>query len=650
MVNNLNLFVIKYKCLNCVSFNLSSKMRFFLSLLICASTKIGICQNNIINTIPQNPISGKEVKIVYEGALAKLDSKLSCVLYYSNLYNIYEKVIPSQFYDNKLIGTFTLPDSVAYFSCKISNRKQIDNNSGKGYGFNVFENDKPKKNTFLAEGYFSYLNKYYFGLDPDYEKSLKIIEKEIYFFPESENRVTPYYLEIKSKIPSHKIEAIDLAMRKFNDILKTGIGDQFTIRYANIIGNGNIIITDSLKAIALNRFPKGLVAINKRIALANKFSLTNPDSTIKVYYETINQFPKITLNQEKFLTLEILTSLMIKNDTTNFNLILKKISDKDIYKLFNYSIASKFNEIANTFIYLKDFSKARIFSEISIQNHLLNDSLSGSFGNSLDTFAEILFKTGQTKKAIFFQKKAMPLIQYLNTSKNQNYVEYLIADNQYTQVKAVAETFISENLSTKIIDSCYILACNILIKNSNESDFKKLKETAKFEFEKELKMKLINIKAPYFSLKDLSGKEFKLSDLNGKIVILDFWATWCSPCIKSFPAMKKVISEFEGKNIIFLFIDTLENENNSTKRQNDINIKIQQVLKNQDVSDFIVLKDEIKNNFYSTTSNYNVSAIPSKFVIDKKGNIRYTSVGFSSDENLIKEISSVIRILNLEDL
>src|SRR5690554_8077703 len=65
--------------------------------------------------------------------------------------------------------------------------------------------------------------------------------------------------------------------------------------------------------------------------------------------------------------------------------------------------------------------------------------------------------------------------------------------------------------------------------------------------------------APDFTLEDLEGNTVSLSDFEGKVVVLDFWATWCAPCIKSFPAMQMAIDRYkEDPDVAFFFINTWE--------------------------------------------------------------------------------------------
>ena len=65
--------------------------------------------------------------------------------------------------------------------------------------------------------------------------------------------------------------------------------------------------------------------------------------------------------------------------------------------------------------------------------------------------------------------------------------------------------------------------------------------------------------APEFTLKDLDGKNFDLSSLRGKYVVLDFWGSWCGWCIKGIPEMKKAYEKYKGK-IEFVGIDCNDTE------------------------------------------------------------------------------------------
>jgi len=57
----------------------------------------------------------------------------------------------------------------------------------------------------------------------------------------------------------------------------------------------------------------------------------------------------------------------------------------------------------------------------------------------------------------------------------------------------------------------------------------------------------IGKRAPQFTLQDMSGREVSLGDYRGKIVILDFWATWCGPCRMTMPMLDDIQKEYEGK-------------------------------------------------------------------------------------------------------
>ena len=61
--------------------------------------------------------------------------------------------------------------------------------------------------------------------------------------------------------------------------------------------------------------------------------------------------------------------------------------------------------------------------------------------------------------------------------------------------------------------------------------------------------------APDFTLEDPAGRQMSLKELRGKVVFLNFWATWCPPCIQEMPTMEKLHQEMEKAGLVILAID-----------------------------------------------------------------------------------------------
>ncbi|MCK6613905.1 MAG: TlpA family protein disulfide reductase [Ignavibacteriaceae bacterium] len=131
-------------------------------------------------------------------------------------------------------------------------------------------------------------------------------------------------------------------------------------------------------------------------------------------------------------------------------------------------------------------------------------------------------------------------------------------------------------------------------------------------------------KAPDFSLKDLNGKVVKLSDFKNKIVIIDFWATWCGPCRKGIPDLVSLQKTY-GKDVVIIGITVDDDlaEVPPFAQKYGINYPVL-------YADRKVIKD------YG-----GIDAIPTSFIVDKKGNIVDKHVGLipkSEYEKKIKEL------------
>jgi thiol-disulfide isomerase/thioredoxin len=141
--------------------------------------------------------------------------------------------------------------------------------------------------------------------------------------------------------------------------------------------------------------------------------------------------------------------------------------------------------------------------------------------------------------------------------------------------------------------------------------------------------------APDFNLTDLSGKSVKLSELKGKTVILDFWATWCGPCINSFPGMKQAMEKYKNNpDVQFLFVNTFERVDQSQWKTT-----VNNFVNQRGFNTFPIIFDMGGE----VALNYGVNGIPAKFCIDKEGKIKFKSTGYmGSNELIVQEMTKWI--------
>ena len=118
----------------------------------------------------------------------------------------------------------------------------------------------------------------------------------------------------------------------------------------------------------------------------------------------------------------------------------------------------------------------------------------------------------------------------------------------------------------------------------------------------------INIDNISWKLEDLNGNTFDYSSTKNKVVLINFWATWCLPCIAEMPSFEKLYNDYNDK-IVFLFVSSESKD------------KISKYIENNNYS-FKVYNPKSQYPKY-----FNVRSIPRTFLIDKKGNIVIDKTG-----------------------
>ena len=259
-----------------------------------------------------------------------------------------------------------------------------------------------------------------------------------------------------------------------------------------------------------------------------------------------------------------------------------------------------------------------------------------NFAMYADTYAFILYQNGTYKEGLPYAKSAATYNKFADAEYNERYA--LLAEKALpaSEAQKLIEGFVK---SGKASAKTKAALKNIYVKEKGSDTgyaayLTNLEEEAIIARRAEIAKGMINEPAPAFALKDFEGNSVSLASLKGKVVVVDFWATWCGPCIASMPGMKKAQDKYKGNpNVKFLFVDTWEKVDNKLQNAKDFMTK--------KGYDFHVLLDTEDN----VVSDFKVSGIPTKFIVDGKGNIRFKAVGFDgNDDALVEELTTMIEL------
>jgi thiol-disulfide isomerase/thioredoxin len=604
---------------------------------------------------PEKPQAGDVITFTYTpaGDIANTKSPVEAVAYSLGSKDLPLSEILLKRSRNEYSGTVKTDTSNVFVYLVFSADKKIDNNNENGYPIKLYNGDSIKRGANAMLSFFYQFFGRNAGVEANDDKALAALEQEFQLYPESKKTQLYTYVKLYSQV--HKEVAPAFIQKQIESEIESGLkveDDYNTLKsmysLARLPQQSKLV-----EDIKKTKFPNGQWTIDETIQkfrsekdivkkeqmldeistkIKNDSAWKYLESSLPYYQSTI---PAAYIAKEDWKGME---SAIAKYDIKGASLAsLYNNTAWEIQKTDkNLEEAEKMSAIATAWA-KNEWKKPKETKPGYLTTKQWDASRTRTYAMYADTYGMINYKSGNYKKGFTYAEDAAIKIGKGEDADNNN-TYALLAEKAQSPGKYVKELeqFVKNGKSTSRIKE--ILKRAYVKQNKSETGYDNymaaLEKDSYIKMLAELKKGMLSKAAPYFALRDYKGNTINLTDLKNKIVIVDFWATWCGPCKASFPGMQKMVTKYkDDDDVKFVFVDTWETKDNKEKNAGDF------ITANK--YDFHVLMD----NDNKVVEQFKVEGIPTKFVIDKNGIIRFKAVGFDgSDDKLVSELSSMIDI------